>query len=201
MKTWPLALLLLALSICGPASAAEARLWDFRVYLDDSAIGSHRFSLTNKGEEIHLLSEANFEVKILFFSAYRYVHRAAERWRGDCLLSLDARTDDNGKQLSVSRPVLEGCTMSYAYWNPRMLREPRLLNAQTGDLEPVSIAALGEDNILVRGVNVAARRYRITGAKNPIELWYSPSGEWLALDATVDGGRRLRYRLEQVARP
>ena len=200
MKTASRALLLFALLSAGPGTAQEARIWDFRVYLDDSAIGSHRFTLGKRGEESELLSEVRFDVKVLFFTAYRYAHRAAERWRGDCLVSLDARTDDNGRQLAVSRPALEGCVMSFAYWNPQMLRMPRLLNAQTGELETVSITALGDDNIAVRGATVAAKRYRITGPKNPIELWYSASGEWLALDSTVEGGRRLRYRLEQEVR-
>jgi hypothetical protein len=76
-----------------------------------------------------------------------------------------------------------------------MLRQARLLNAQTGEFETVKISALGDDNIIVRGATVAAKHYRVTGPKNPIDLWYSQSDEWLALESTVAGGRRLRYRL------
>ena len=59
---------------------------------------------------------------------------------------------------------------------------------------------MGDDTMQVRGAAVAAKRYRISGPKNPIDLWYSPGGEWLALESTLEGGRRLRYRLEPEVR-
>lgn len=201
MKPAAIALMWFALQ-SGPVAAQATRVWDFRVTLDESPIGSHRFTLGKQGEEAELVSEARFDVKVFFFTAYRYVHRAAERWRGNCLVGLDSRTDDNGKQLAVSvgRASLDGCVMSYAYWNPLILRQPRLLNAQTGEIESISVAAMGDDTMQVRGAAVAAKRYRISGPKNPIDLWYSPGGEWLALESTLEGGRRLRYRLEPEVR-
>jgi hypothetical protein len=185
------------------AAAPEARVWDFRVYLDDTAIGTHRFTLRQQGEERELSSEARFDVKLLFFTAYRYAHQASERWRGDCLTALNSRTDDNGTPFSVAKEgaALQGCVMSFAYWNPQILRQSRLLNAQTGEHETVAISALGDESIAVRGAQVPARRYRISGPKNPIELWYSANGDWLALASTLEGGRRLQYRLEQGGRP
>ena len=53
-----------------------------------------------------------------------------------------------------------------------------------------------DDRVAVRGKSLDAKRYRITGPKNPIDLWYSASGEWLALESAVGGGRRLIYRIE-----
>jgi hypothetical protein len=73
--------------------------------------------------------------------------------------------------------------LSFAYWNPRILGEKRLLNAQTGELEPVSVSRLGEE------------RYRIAGRTLVIDLRYA-GGEWVALETTARGGRRLRYQLE-----
>lgn len=205
------ALALAALAAALPAQAAgEPRVWNFRAYLDDAPIGYHRFTLREQGDGRELKSESRFEVKVLFVTAYRYAHDATEQWRGNCLDSLTARTDDNGDrptvdakmengQLAVARSgggaSIAGCIMSFAYWNPQMLRQARLLNAQTGEFETVKISALGDDNIDVRGATVAAKRYRITGPKNPIDLWYSQTDEWLALESTVAGGRRLRYRL------
>jgi hypothetical protein len=49
--------------------------------------------------------------------------------------------------------------------------------------------------ITVRGQPQTARKFRLTGPKNPIDLWYSTADEWLALESTVAGGRRLRYAL------
>ncbi len=208
---YPIRLALGTLLMLGSVAAlANPKRWEFQVFLDDAAIGHHHFVLSDKGTERELTTDARFEVKVLFINAYRYVHDASERWRGNCLAGLTARTDDNGKQSAVQvdqqgervsvvssrgREALDGCVMSFAYWNPEILRQTRLLNSQTGQYEAVTIAAMGEEKITVRGAPVQAKRYRITGPKNPIDLWYSADNNWLALQSTLEGGRRLRYLL------
>lgn len=190
---------------------AQPRAWDFQVFLDDDPIGYHRFTLDEGRDGQAMRTEARFEVKVLFVTAYRYVHEASELWRGNCLARLEARTNDDGtrlfteavadgQRLTVStvrgRAAIEGCVMSFAYWNPEILRQSQLLNVQTGEYQAVKIARIGDESIAVRGAQVAATRYRITGPKNPIDLWYSADSDWLALESTVSGGRRLRYRIK-----
>lgn len=205
------------LVVAGP-SAAQTQSWHFEVFLDDSPIGHHHYYLRDKGAARELRIEARFNVRFLFINAYRYAHDASERWRGNCLAALTARTDDNGTKSEVdteglgdrlvaitatpagaamrTREPVEGCLMSFAYWNPGMLRQTRLLNSQTGKVENVTITSLGEEKINVRGTPTPATRYRISGAKHPIELWYGADRAWLALQSTLDGGRRLRYQLK-----
>jgi hypothetical protein len=78
-----------------------------------------------------------------------------------------------------------------------MLKQTRLLNAQTGQYEKVKIEPLGDDKVESQGKTVEAKRWRITGPESPVELWYSPQGEWLALESKVSGGKRtLAYRRE-----
>ena len=197
------------------AAQAQTREWNFQVFLDDRPIGHHHFNLRSGSDgERELKSEARFDVKLLFINAYKYVHDASERWRGNCLARLNARTDDNGDRSEVNaeqqgervtvntvaaapaRDAADGCLMTYAYWNPEMLKQKRLLNSQTGKVETVNISALGEDKINVRGAAVTAQRYRISGGKHSIELWYGTDNTWLALQSTLDSGRKLRYLLK-----
>lgn len=220
MKRYPLfgaaLLALCSLAPAGPApgepsAAAAEGPWRFRVLLDGEPIGQHRFGLHDEGAQRTLRSEARFDVKLLGLTVYRYRHEATERWQGGCLVELTARTDDDGNislvqarrhgaGLHVRSPggeqVLEGCVFTFAYWNPAMLEQARLLNAQTGEAEAVRIESLGDSTVEARGGTVPARRYRITGPERPVELWYSPEGDWLALESTVSGGRRLSYRRE-----
>ncbi len=199
------------LALSSASALANTNKWEFQVFLDDTAIGHHHFVVNDTGAERELTTDARFEVKLLFINAYRYMHEASERWLGNCLASLNARTDNNGKQSAVradqqgervnivsprGREALEGCIMSFAYWNPQILRQTRLLNSQTGQYEAVTIAALGEEKITVRGLPVQARRYRISGTKNPIDLWYGTDNSWLALQSILESGRRLRYQLK-----
>jgi hypothetical protein len=151
----------------------------FTVLLDGREIGTHRFAY----DEGVLVSEARFDVRVLGLPVYRYRHQAIERWRGACLDSLVARTDDNGASSTVDWRAREGCTKSFAYWNPGILGETSLLNAQTGELEPVRVTPLEPG------------RYRIDGRKLAIDLTYE-GARWIALETTTGGGRRLQYRLE-----
>lgn len=202
-------LLLLVATLAPTLAVAQSDAWNFRVLLDGREIGQHRYTLIAKDGERELRSEARFDVRLLFLSAYRYDHEAVERWDGDCLRTLVARTDDNGRlesvdaaerdgRLVVNRPKQRnehaGCVMSFAYWNPRILDERQLLNSQTGELLPVKITALGEETVAVQGQRVAAQRHRITGKDLQIDLWYA-GGRWVALEAPAAGGRQLRYEL------
>jgi Family of unknown function (DUF6134) len=213
VKKWIALLMLVGLASyqSQPALAqTTVQSWNFNVYLDDKPIGTHRFELRQQGELRELRSTARFDVKILFINAYSYVHDANESWRGDCLQSMTSSTDDNGKKLSVKatlqnnelsvintahRYMVSGCVMSFAYWNPLLLQQTRLLNAQTGEYDQVTIKLMGDESLQVRGVAQAAKHYRVTGTKLSIDLWYSSAGEWLALESTTESGRRLRYVL------
>ena len=173
--------------------------WSFQARLDGKPIGQHRFSVTGQGDERKVVSEANFDVKFLGISAYRYHHKATEDWRGDCLTALNSNTDDDGRPQSVRAErddaTLKGCVMSFAYWNPAIHTQTQLLNAQTGKLETVQVRRVGNGSVEVRGKTVEATEFRITGAANPIAVWYSAQGDWIGLDSTVAGGRKLTYRL------
>jgi hypothetical protein len=91
--------------------------------------------------------------------------------------------------------TLPACILTFAYWNPRILEAQQLLNSQTGKYEPVKIEKLGEESILAQGKQQPATKYLLTGEKLKIELWYSPEMQWLGLQSTAEGGRKLLYRL------
>lgn len=197
--------------LAGTAHAANGS-WTFRVLLGESDIGEHRFTLIEQGEQRSMRIDAAFTVKLLGLTVYRYRHQATEQWAGDCLTGLTAETDDNGTALKVTaKPAAERmlavespqgeaqlgpCVMSFAYWNPAMVKQTTLLNAQSGKLETVRIKALGDESLNVRGQDMPARHYSIEGLERPIHLWYSPQGDWLALESSVAGGKRLRYVLQ-----
>ena len=194
------------------AHAADGtRTYAFKAFLDDKPIGHHTFTVTTEGSERQVTSEADFRVKIIGITAYRYHHHAEERWSGDCLSALAANTDDDGKPASVklarsgdanvitanagsqSEP---GCLMTYAYWNPALREQRRLLNPQTGKVDAVRMERVASGHVMVSGKDVAATDWRITGGESPVDVWISEQGEWVGLDSTVsDGRRKLTYRL------
>jgi len=193
---------------------ADSLEWRFEVYLDEKPIGFHEFRVTTMEERRRVETRARFDVKILFFNAYRYRHENVEYWSGDCLEAIEATTDDNGDRFVVtgrrqgasfqvttngSRDALPACTKSFAYWDPSFLTATRLLNSQTGELEAVNIERIGNESLRVGDEIMEAVLYEITVKDAPIRLWYARDDRrWLALETVAGGDRALRYQPRQI---
>ena len=215
MSRMQLVKLVFAASVIAATAAAHAdthagaRTWQFDVALDGKSIGYHTFNVTHDGNQQVLETEARFDVKFLFVTAFRYRHENTEVWSNGCLKSIDAMTNSNGKKLTVkgerSESVfdlesadkaasLPACVQTFAYWNPAVLTAERLLNSQTGEYEDVKAVYEGPDRIDVAGSEVDAFRYRLSARAGDIVLWYSTDETtWLGLQAPAKGGRTITY--------
>ena len=147
---------------------------------------------------------------------FRYQHVAHEQWSDACLAKLAADTDHDGKKISVvaendtgkgqihivnatndeeKSAAWNGCLMTFAYWNPQIRQQKRLLNPETGEVEPVIISQEPNINIPVHGKPTEARVWRIKGTHDPVDVLYDSQDNWIGLNAKVKGGRQLSYRL------
>lgn len=191
---------------------AYAKDWSFDVYLDKQKMGTHSFTLNDN----QLQSQANFKVKILFINAYDYQHTAQETWDGDCLTKLKAHTVENKvvmdvdgersaqafavqyKQITQNLPE---CTMTFAYWNPKILTQKKLLNPQNAEYLDTKIESLGKQTISVRGRPTETSHYKIIGSLNGknklnIELWYDQNNDWVALKSITPEGYEVNYKIK-----
>lgn len=192
-----------------PALTAAPADYHFRVLLDGKPIGHHRFQFEERPGGYRLVSEADYQVDFLFFTAYEYEHRSEERWRDGCLVRIDSRTDDNGETWRIqgegtdsgyslkvngeAGEVARDCLRTFAYWRPSLLEAEALLNSQNGELESVTLSEAVSRPLPWDGGGEATR-YRLETAQRPIELWYGDDGRWLALRSELENGRILTYR-------
>ena len=210
-----IAIAFLGFLIClGSASqqawSAASQTYDFKVFLGKEEIGRQRFDISSEGDRTQVRVDAQFTVKFLYITVYTYRHTNVETWEGTCLREIRAETDDNGDsffvhgifrngQLQVQTQagnwIGEGCIKTFAYWNPEWIKGERLLNSQTGEHQPVSILAVGEDTIPVRGAPTRTTHRRIVTDKFAVDLWYTLDGRWVALQSTTKKGDTLRYTL------
>lgn len=189
-----------------------AKTWVFDVYLDDRKIGQHTFDYQNNT----LTSQADFKVKILMFTAYEYHHNAVERWAGNCLTTLKADTIENEVLMQVEGQTVNGeflvndkkntqalpdCTMTFAYWNPMILQQSKLLNPQNAEYLDVYIQPMANKKIQKGEQLVELQGYQILGAldgmpKLNIKVWYDESNDWVALQSITPEGYLIDYRLQ-----
>ena len=201
--------LILALSLF--SSSLMAQEWAFDVYLDKSKIGKHTFTYDNN----LLTSRAKFNVKVLFINAYKYDHTSKERWQDDCLEGIEVNTIEdklttkvNGKKTSFGFEVSDGksnqtlpaCTMTFAYWNPKILSQSKLLNPQNADYLDTHFEKQANESIMVKGKPTDTTHYKLTGSLNGknklnIELWYNQKNEWVALKSITPEGYNIIYKL------
>ena len=199
---------------------AAGKEWDFDVYLDKNKIGQHSFKLSDSGD---LLSEADFKVKVVFITAYNYHHVSKEQWKDNCLTKLDADTLENKVASQVNGQVADGkfelkakigkdekvqslpeCVMTFAYWNPKILTQTKLLNPQNGDYLKANFKLVGEEKIEVNGEQKSAKHYHLfansaetNAEKKPklnIDLWYDNNNDWLALKSMTPEGYTISYK-------
>lgn len=192
-------------------SLAHAEEWAFDVYLDKSKIGKHTFTLSNNT----LISRAKFNVKVLFINAYQYDHTSKENWSNDCLTEIDVDTTEDkvntkvkGKKTSSGFEISDGkssqtlpaCPMTFAYWNPKILTQAKLLNPQNAEYLDTTFEKLNNESISVKGKPTETAHYKLKGAlkgknKLNIELWYNLNNEWVALKSTTPEGYIITYKL------
>ena len=203
------ALLLLFLSVViSPLQAEEFR---FRVYLGESEIGWHTFTLIKNNKQIRISSNAVFSAKLLGVIPYNYSHKSEEVWSGGCLIEINSRTRDNGTNYTVignadengfslntseSNQALSGCVRTYAYWNKAYLQSARaLLNPQDGIYKNTIVEFAGKENIFISGKIKESDKYILINGESEIVLWYgADSGEWLGLESKTRTGKNLLYK-------
>jgi hypothetical protein len=194
------------------AAAGPGKDYVFRVMLDGSEIGYHRFQVSRQGDREVIEIDARFKVTFLGIPVYRYEHHNREVWRQGCLDSIASATRDGGDRFKVEgRPTARGfelttldgkreiesdCVMTFAYWNPEFLKQDKLLNAQNGDYLRMDIEAVGPGKLKLPDRSIDADIYRLRNADEQIDitLWYArDDGRWLSLESRVEGGRVIRY--------
>ena len=176
--------------------------------------GHHRLSFRRDGDRLTVDIEIALEVRIAFVTAYRYRHRNTEIWRDGRLVSLDSRTDDDGRQHRVTaRSAPEGLVVDgidgrivapadiipTSYWNKAIVDQTTVLDTQHGRLVDVTIRPRGTETVTAAGQSITTERYAVTGGAD-LDLWYSQAGQWVRMAFTARGSD-IEYVLDRGTGP
>ena len=188
---------------------AYAEVWEFDAVLNDKVIGQHTFIY---GDE-KTVSDANFKFEYLFMD-FIYQHKSTETWQGNCLKTISSKTDDDGDMYDVSGYMeanqfmvttnnktseLPLCIMTFAYGNPKILDQKKLMNSQNGEYLNVDIQFLREENHMVKGKDILTDLWQIEAKGDDGELlvhiWYDKNMNWVSLKSQTPIGD-MQYKLK-----
>ena len=186
-----------------------AKEWNFDVVLNDEIIGKHSFKQV--GNESHSLAEFKFNCMFMNFS---YEHDSKETWNENCLKSIVSKTDDDGDLFNVEggkdnnkfevssngiEKILPECIMTFAYWNPKILLQKKLMNSQDAEWLDVAITDVGIETRNIREQKISTHHYKIQANKDGdevfiIDVWYDDNMSLVGLKSPTPIGD-LIYKL------
>ena len=188
---------------------AYAEVWEFDAVLNDKVIGQHTFIY----EDEKTVSDANFKFEYLFMD-FIYQHKSSETWQGNCLKTISSKTDDDGYMYDVSGYMeanqfmfttnnktseLPLCVMTFAYGNPKILDQKKLMNAQNGEYLDVDIQFLREESHMVKGKDILTDLWQIEAKGDDgdllVYLWYDKNMNWVSLKSQTPIGD-MQYKLK-----
>jgi Domain of unknown function (DUF6134) len=83
--------------------------------------------------------------------------------------------------------------MPNSFWNAEFLRRPIMLDAQDGQVMPVSVRDVGEEDLTINASVIRARRYTVTSRYSQ-DVWYDDQALVQAQLVARDGSV-IMYRL------
>jgi hypothetical protein len=191
------------------AIPTDGRL-DFTVYRDGDEVGSSEILFRQSGDQTEVDVVTEIVVTVAFVPVFRFEHEAHEVWKDGHLVSLVSQTNDDGtahqlevRESDASLDVVGDGVSSKAemsiipasLWNPQIVEQSTILNSLSGEELAVQVAYIGEEEVAVKGNQVPARHYSMTGQFER-ELWYDDDGVLVRIEFKGKDGSDIQYVIE-----
>jgi uncharacterized protein DUF6134 len=203
-----LAAAVVVLVLFSAGAQASTETTRFAITRNGEQIGVHLIEVNRSGQEISVAIVTDLTVKVLFVTAYRLQLTASERWVNGRLVALSSRSDNNGTRHFVSVAakgfslevkvdgkvtLIDPNIMPASFWNPELLGRPIMLDAQDGQIMPVSVRDGGEEDLTINGRIVKAHRYTINSRYSQ-DVWYDDQARLVQAKLVASDGSVIMYR-------
>lgn len=196
--------------LAAPApSWPDAGTLKFTVMRDGEPIGASIVRLSRRGAEEIADISTHIQVKIAFFTVYRYDQTESERWADGHLLTMTSLTRDNGTTHRVTATrtgdklmvdsdgrtsAVDADLMPYNPWNAAVLNSRIALNTKDGSVTPVRVTDRGEERLVMQGRAIVAHHYSIR-TSFPQDVWYDQHHRLVQVELHGSDGSTIRYQL------
>jgi len=208
----PLALLFTVMGTSLPADAMTApaeQTLDFTVMRDGEEIGSHTMTLRRAGDTVNVAIDTDVAVYLAFLRVYHFTHHGIETWRGDRLVSLKSKTDDDGTdhvldvRMADQKLVGEADGKAIAkpadilpasLWNAAIVSKPAttVLNTLDGSSMAIRVTDAGPQTVAGPNGPVTAHHFILKGDLER-ELWFDAEGSLVKVQFNGKDGTPVEY--------
>lgn len=186
----------------------------FDVLRNGSPFGSHTVRFRRSGDELTVETDIELKVMIGPFTAFHYVHDAMERWKAGRVVSVEARTKNEGEwkalraeragdDLAVEGPAftgrIKGDIIPSSHWNAAQMMQRAMFSTETGEMLPMTVTDRGLEMVRTASGSVQARRFDVDSDVDA-SFWYDAAGRWVKC-AFVAKGSKVEYVLRDGAAP
>jgi uncharacterized protein DUF6134 len=195
-----------ALPAVAAALTTTARPSDvrFAVMRGHSKIGAHTVTFRDRPDGLTVHTVIDLAVRVVFITVFRYQHECEEVWASGRLLSLRSRTNEDGKHYAVAATaepsgirvvgpggplvVGSGLLTSNSLWDPLLIDQQRLIDAQYGGQIGLVVHRRGTESLVLAGTErVVADRFQILTPHYGGLLWYDATGRWVKGSLEIRG--------------
>ena len=191
----------------GAGPAAYTGDLTFDILRDGDKVGAHTVIFERKGNRTVARAETDIAIRVLFFTAFRFTYESESEWEGDRMMSLRARTDDDGDVTfaearregdllkvrgSRGEYTVEGGIFPTDHWHAGVIGATQVLNTVTGGLNEVSMQEKGRERLDLPGGAVTARRFAYSGQLET-EVWYDEKDRWIRMRFGARDGSVIEY--------
>lgn len=189
-----IAALFLSVSFSLPATAniPDDRQLQFDVVRKGKDIGdvSYIFRGNESSFQVQVTTDVAVQVPLLGANLYRFQQSSTEDWRNGKLSSLSSNTNDNGEKHNISAGATQ--LIPASLWSARILQQSQLLNTVDGSVMAVQFRTVGKDVLNVRGKQIEATHYRISGDLTR-DVWFDAKGELMRIQFVAEDGTAVTY--------
>ena len=173
----------------------------FVVVREGREVGTHTVRFRAEGGLLRARSEVRIVVRLAGIPVFRYSHDTEETWRGDRLVALDSRLDNNGRpglcevraeaaglrlRGTAGEALLPPIAAPLTWWRAATFSGGVPLFDPRHGL-PVSPE-------LRRRPEGGGQRVVLVGGEGA-EIVFDPEGRWVGFSTTGEDGSRVTYRL------
>ena len=168
---------------------------NFDIYRNNKLIGNHIFSFKKVDDQLHVVSDVNFEIKKLGIVIYKYKATGTEIFSEGKLIKFNSKTNQNGKEKYVNMKLENGeyiidgssykgkAPIDYflgTWWDHGIAKAPAQISAVSGRIIKQTVTFLGKETIKLGNKNYNTLHFNffstdkklVKGKKLNTDVWY-----------------------------